>query len=186
MVLEVKECCAIVCVWIYWSIGEKDGSSFPKAHCTVCSCLLLTQTWSPLLDIPWKQDALVYSLVWKQSAIVASVCYPGRDHSGGNEVLLKEFPGLAVYGGAKDNVPGSTQWVWLPKQQWTGGNHALLFPSSVFCWTKLSSRLATLFPGSRSGNTSLVVAVHWQYQTSLALSLPFLTCSNHYFQYCQW
>ena len=44
MVLEVKECCAIVCVFEFTEVSEKDGSSFPKAHCTVCSCLLLTQT----------------------------------------------------------------------------------------------------------------------------------------------
>ena len=40
MVLEVKECCAIVCVFEFTEVSEKDGSSFPKAHCTVCSCLL--------------------------------------------------------------------------------------------------------------------------------------------------
>ena len=32
-----------------------------------------------------------------------------RDHSGGNEVLKKEFRDLAVYGGARDSVAGATQ-----------------------------------------------------------------------------
>ena len=32
-----------------------------------------------------------------------------RDHAGGNEMLRQEFRDLAVYGGAKDSVPGVTQ-----------------------------------------------------------------------------
>jgi len=39
------------------------------------------------------------------------------DHAGGNEALKRDFPGLAVYGGAKDNVPGATQYV-QPSRQW--------------------------------------------------------------------
>jgi hypothetical protein len=31
------------------------------------------------------------------------------DHSGGNEVLKNEFRDIAVYGGAKESVPGATQ-----------------------------------------------------------------------------
>ena len=30
------------------------------------------------------------------------------DHSGANKPLLEEFPGLKVYGGALDNIPGCT------------------------------------------------------------------------------
>ena len=36
--------------------------------------------------------------------------YVSRDHSGGNEILQQEFRELAFYGGAKDNVPGTTQY----------------------------------------------------------------------------